>query len=418
MKNTPLLLFTLVFGLLVVPATYASAFVKLGDFTGDKPNVKDTLAPIISLKATNANTGKRIFTDGDTVDVKTESLVRIPVDPSQLILDPSSTEAQTLSFGNKIDTKVHAGGDQMLVPEEITLPQIEIAPQVNSLDDEYDMTWEVSNSFTANTASLKDSPLLKSEGITLPQTGVVNTILRLQEEISDKEKVFIEALGDDGVQNSTTNGKLYKEIKSSGCNNSTIKTIDDASYVCSQNLWLGPLGRDEVFTGSSDTDDAGSVIIIDNYFKEVKNGLVELILNKYTDSGATCATYDGTTTNECTILFDSEVLVDLAGGAYILEKMLYTSKANEANFQMSRLVLPDGIRVTKDGLVEITLNTVDLYGEVGADGGRVDVWRQEGNATLTDSVYKKSTILFEMEDFIKLGVQAFNQLMSPQQVGS
>ena len=109
--------------------------------------------------------------------------------------------------------------------------------------------------------------------------------------------------------------------------------------------------------------------------------------------------------------------------------MLYTSKANGANFQTSTFVLPDRIRVTKDGLVEITLNvftddgldhlpSVDLYGEVGADGGRVDVWRQEGNATLTDSVYKKSTILFEMEDFIKLGMQAFNQLMSPQQAGS
>jgi hypothetical protein len=70
MKNTLLLLLTLILSLLIVPATYASAFVKLGDFTGDKPNVKDTLAPVISLKATNANTGKRIFTDGDTVDVK------------------------------------------------------------------------------------------------------------------------------------------------------------------------------------------------------------------------------------------------------------------------------------------------------------------------------------------------------------
>ena len=99
----------------------------------------------------------------------------------------------------------------------------------------------------------------------------------IAKKISKKEKTYIDSLGDKGVKTSKINGKVYKEIQSSGCKNSSIRRIGNDRYVCEGNIWLGPLGGDGVFSSRDDTDAVSGVIIGDNHFKELDKQSLEKI---------------------------------------------------------------------------------------------------------------------------------------------
>ena len=156
----------------------------------------------------------------------------------------------------------------------------------------------------------------------------------ISKEISNEEKAFIKALGNEGIYTSTTNGKLYREIQSSGCKNTTIRKIDNDTYVCEGNLWLGPLGGDGVFKDGNSPDEKSGVIIGDNHFKKLTEEEIATIKESAVSEWQAIAKEVANMSQE--ELEEMQVELEKAGaqalrsdGEYISENPRYKSDANE-----------------------------------------------------------------------------------------
>jgi len=70
------------------------------------------------------------------------------------------------------------------------------------------------------------------------------------QEINEAERVFIKNLKEEDKRSWSANGKEYRTIKSKGCEDRQISSIEGSMFVCKGGQWFGPIGRASLVVGT------------------------------------------------------------------------------------------------------------------------------------------------------------------------